>query len=86
MFQWVSRLQDDTLNATDQQLWVTEEARGFHTEKKKKKYADFHKLILEIAVERLFCVHFLLSFRFDLVCRVNFSCKKQIFSQLLTLK
>lgn len=61
MFQWVSRLQDDTLNATDQQLWVTEEVGGFHTEKKKKN-ADFHKLILEIAVERLFLCPF--SFKF----------------------
>lgn len=41
-----------------------------------KENADFHKPILEIAVEQLFCVHFL-CYSFDLVCRVTFSCKKK---------
>lgn len=42
----VSKLQDDTSNAADQQLRVTEEVRGFYTKKMQIFTNQFLKLLL----------------------------------------
>lgn len=64
-------LQEDIVNATDQQLSVKDAPRGFYIYHSWKKHLDFHKQSFQIAVDQIFVV-FICDFFFFFLIIVSF--------------